>query len=198
MISKEIDLFFSRMDSTTLKTMIENLFKQNGQAMFVKKHDHIIKQNELNDALFYVIHGTLKAYYISVDGKENIKSFIQSGSMIGSLGSAYKQLPSTFNLLALEDSRLLKISTKLILQAAKDSHQVAEEVIEFLVNLSMKKELREYQFLMLSAEDRYVDFMQREPELVNKLTQNDVARYLGITPVALSRIKKRVADSSPQ
>lgn len=177
--------------------MIETLLKKHGEPVKARKHDRIFAQGDHNECLYYVVSGLLKAYYLSIDGKENIKSFIQAGKMIGSISSAYKKLPCTFSLIALEDSELLRIPSALLLKASKDSHAVAKEVIDFLLNLSMKKELREYQFLMLPAEQRYTDFVSQEPELVKQLTQNDVARYLGITPVALSRIKKRLSLQSP-
>ena len=53
----------------------------------------------------------------------------------------------------------------------------------------MKKERREYEFLCLSAEERYRLLIKRSPDLVRQVTQNEIARYLGITPVALSRIR---------
>jgi len=64
-------------------------------------------------------------------------------------------------------------------------------VISSLIELAIKKERREYEFLCLSAPQRFALLKQRSPELVSRLTQNDIARYLGITPVALSRIKQR-------
>ena len=57
----------------------------------------------------------------------------------------------------------------------------------------MKKERREREFLTESAEERYRMLLERSPALFDKVTQKDIARYLGITPVALSRIRKRSA-----
>ena len=77
-------------------------------------------------------------------------------------------------------------------KAAEESNGIAMEMIGFLLGLSMKKEQREYEFLNLPAEERYQKFAEANPDLVEQITQNDIARYLGITPVALSRIKKRL------
>ena len=52
---------------------------------------------------------------------------------------------------------------------------------------------REYELLCLSAEERYVRHLDNTPELFDLVTQNEIARYLGVTPVGLSRIKKRLA-----
>jgi CRP-like cAMP-binding protein len=65
-------------------------------------------------------------------------------------------------------------------------------VIEFLLALYMKKEQREYELLSLPAAERYQRLCAEDPDLIEQVTQNDIALYLGITPVALSRIKKRL------
>ena len=170
----------------------EAFLKQHGTSVFIEKHDYIFHQGDHDDKLYFLASGLLKAYYVSPDGKESIKSFIQAGSTIGSLSAAYKAQPCTFNLMALENSQLLRIPFGKLLEATRTSNLIAQKVIETLLTLSMRKEQREYEFLSLSAEERYKNLCEREPELMARLTQNDVARYLGITPVGLSRIKKRL------
>ena len=50
-----------------------------------------------------------------------------------------------------------------------------------------------YDLLCRSAEERYRVFLAQEPALADRLTQSDIARYLGITAIALSRIRRRLA-----
>jgi len=169
----------------------EDFVKKHGTSSTFRKGQHIFRQGDKNDCLYYVSTGLLKAYYVSHQGKENIKSFIKKNNVIGSLSAAHKGQACTFNLIALEDVVLFRFKFEQLFTAAHQSHEVAKQLIDTLLSLSMKKEQREYEFLMLSAEQRYMSFVKQEPELAQQLTQNDVARYLGITPVALSRIKKR-------
>ena len=61
--------------------------------------------------------------------------------------------------------------------------------------MGLKKELREHDLLCLSAEERYRNFLNDSPALVERITQMDMARYLGITPIALSRIKGRLSKA---
>ena len=175
---------------------LKSLIVDKGEPLFVSKQEHVFRQGALNQTLYWVKSGLLKAYYVSIDGKEGIKSFIQQGNIIGSLSSAGTGAPCPFSLVALEDCELLRIPFQVIMDATDESHEVANEVIQVLMSLSMRKEQREYEFLTLSAEERYVRLCGRAPELIQKLTQYDIARYLGITPVALSRIRKRIAESA--
>lgn len=169
---------------------------QNGTSVTIDQHSYVFRQGFVDETLYFVVSGLLKAYYVSMDGKESIKSFIKPGSTIGSLSSAYQQLPCSFSLVALEETQLIKIRFDALMKATASSHVIAQEMIESLLTLSMKKEQREYEFLTLSAEERYRNLCESDPELVERLTQNDIARYLGITPVALSRIRKRMRDVS--
>ena len=175
---------------------LAEFIQQRGAPLEVAKHEIVFYQGDLDDSLYFVVAGLLKAYYVSPDGKESIKSFIRAGSIIGSLSAAHQGLPCTFSLVALEQSRLLRIPFAQLLQATHESHTIAEEVIQKLLGLYLRKEQREYDFLSLSAEERYLNICNTDPELIEKLTQNDIARYLGITPVALSRIKKRLNSTS--
>ena len=73
---------------------------------------------------------------------------------------------------------------------SESDQQLANSVIELLIQFAMKKEKREYEFLCLTAEQRYRALIEQSPELIKRVTQNDLAKYLGVTAVGLSRIKK--------
>jgi len=171
---------------------LSQFIDENGKLLKISKHDHVFMQGDPSDSFYFVRSGLLKAYYVNKDGKESIKSFIRTGNMIGSLSAVHRKLPCTFSLIALKETRLTKIRFSELYEVTQKSLSVASEVIDFIFEFSMKKEQREYQFLTLSAEERYKLFCQTEAELSEQLTQNDIARYLGITPVALSRIKARL------
>ncbi len=169
----------------------QSLFETLGKPLLRKKGELLFKQGDINTSIYVVISGLLKAYYLTADGKELVKSFIQDGEFIGSLVACYSSEPCTFSLTCLEDCSLLRIPFSELQDAADQNPELARFVTHGLINLALKKERREFEFLCLSAPQRYALFKQRTPNLVNRVTQNDIARYLGITPVALSRIKQR-------
>src|SRR5690606_18873603 len=92
---------------------------------------------------------------------------------------------------SLEDCWTLEIPKAALLDLVAREPQVTVFINSLLLKLAMKKERREYELLCLSAEARYLLFCESEAHLLPRLAQNDIARYLGITPVALSRIRKR-------
>jgi len=169
-----------------------SLFAQLGKAIRCSAGDHLFRDGDLDTSVYFVQSGLLKAYYITPDGKELIKSFIAENEFIGSLIACHTSAPSTFNLSCLEDVFLLRINYQDLISATSESTEAAAFFNTGLMNLAIKKERREYEFLCKSAPERYKLFKQRSPDLIDRLTQNDIARYLGITPVALSRIKNSI------
>ncbi|AOT08318.1 Crp/Fnr family transcriptional regulator [Pseudoalteromonas luteoviolacea] len=168
---------------------LQSYIAQNGTVLEIEKGRQVFAQGELCEYVYLVKTGLLKAFYLTDDGKETIKSFIQPGSIIGSLNAAHCKVPSTFSLQALAHCKLVQIPFNELLELSKESLSISQEFINILLSLSLKKERREFELLTLSASQRFNNLCNADPDLVKKLTQNDIARYLGITPVALSRIK---------
>ena len=160
-----------------------------------KKRAYVLSQGEVCADLFFLRKGLVKLYYVTLDGKEWIKSFIADKGILGSRTSQSLGKASPFSALCLEDTELLSLPYKEFEKICFDDLSYARSIFQFTQWLGVKKELREYQLLCLSAEEAYVEFVSANPNLVKRITQIDIARYLGITPIALSRIKKRMSES---
>ena len=171
---------------------LDDFLKEYGSSINLKKGEHAFYQGDSNSSLYFVVAGLLKAYYVSLDGKESIKSFIKPKNIIGSLSVLQDNGVCSFNLVALEETKLIRLPLNKLIDASSQYHSLSQQLVNVLMELSMKKEQREYEFLTLPAEERLLKFRDSEPELYGKLTQIDVAKYIGITPVALSRIKRRL------
>ena len=167
-------------------------FEEFGETLDFDSGDVVFHQGEDNDSLYYIQAGLLKAYYVTADGKEYVKSFLKEADIIGNLTALMSELGCSFTLICLEPSSLIRVPFSELLTQAENNLETANQLIWLLVNLAIKKERREYEFLCLSAEERYRILKETTPELLTRVTQNDVARYLGITPVALSRIRSRM------
>ncbi len=170
--------------------MIEQL-NNIGRTYHINKGAVLFRQGDKTSSLFLIKKGLIKAYYETVDGKEFIKSFVAEGAVIASMQAIFAASPCSFTAACLEDSTVLEVPSKAVLDLVATNAELAQKFNALLAALAMKKEQREYEFLCLSPEQRYLAFCTREQGLVERLTQQDVARYLGITPVALSRIRKR-------
>lgn len=162
-----------------------------GEAVTLDGGRHVFRQGDRDTAVYRLQRGLLKAYYVSESGKETIKSFVQPGELIGSLSAAFRKETCSFSLVCLESSVLVRIEFDELYAASQRDLQLARAMLDHLLEFAMKKERREREFLTESAEQRYRLLVRQAPELLGKVRQKDIARYLGITPVALSRIRKR-------
>jgi CRP-like cAMP-binding protein len=166
--------------------------RETGRKIHCGKGEHIFVQGEVCQDIFCMNSGLVKLYYNTLEGKEWIKSFIAERGMLGSRTSQELGLPSPFSAMCLEDTQLVRFSYPLFEEVCFSDLEMAKAVFHFSQWLGLKKELREYQLLCLTAEEAYLEFLNANPGLSDRLTQIDIARYLGITPIALSRIKHRI------
>ncbi len=168
-----------------------------GSERYAAKGTFLFRQGDLSDHFFIFCQGMAKAYYETIDGKEFIKSFIRENECIASMQVIVAGSPSPFNLITVENSRFLEVPGDRLLAVIKEDAEFSSAFSSLLLQVAMKKERREYELLCLSAEQRYRLLCKREPELIQRLSQTDVARYLGITPVSLSRIRSRTPFRCP-
>ncbi len=167
------------------------LVKQSVKVLRFNKNDTITHQGEVCSDIYFMRTGLVKLSYSTLEGKEFIKSFIRDGEMFGSLYSHLTGGGSTFSIVALEDIEV-EVMPFSILQGLIEKYPALQQfALSFFQQLALKKEIREYEFLCLSAQERYEKFCQKNPEIVERIKQADLALYLGVTPIALSRMKHR-------
>ncbi|MFT5579439.1 MAG: CRP-like cAMP-binding protein [Paraglaciecola psychrophila] len=164
-----------------------------GQRLTLEIGQYVFRQGDRNRSIYILAEGILKAYYISDEGKEMVKSFVFPGDIIGSLSSTHAEEASTFNLVALEPAVVVEIDFERLYNTSQDDLQLSMEVIDHLLDYGIEKERRERELLTQSAKARYQTLLEDSPKLLDKVKQKDIARYLGITPVALSRIRGRIS-----
>ena len=170
---------------------LEGYINTHGHRRTYKKGDILFHQGDMCEELYFLVKGLIKVFYTTDDGREFIKSFISENAFITSLRSLVLKETSSFTVLCLEQSDVIHINFQHLLGLANSNLEMSASLNEALFNLAIKKERREYEFLCLSAPERYQLLVERSPDLVKRVSQADIARYLGITPVALSRIRHR-------
>ena len=163
-----------------------------------KKGAHLFHAGDVFPHVVFMTRGLVKFSYTTHDGKEWIKSFVDGRGVFASLSSQLIDAPSTFSACCLERTDVLLCRSADLENAYKNDPQLAHALLKMHQMVGLKKELREHAFLCRSAEQRYADFMLENKDLADRITQVDMARYLGITPIALSRIKKRLSTPNNQ
>lgn len=156
------------------------------------KGQFLINAGEVNGDLFFISQGLVRFVYNTEDGREFNKSFAAENGFIGCLRSVLTQQPCRFAIQALEPTKTL-VLTSLARELLWHNYPEWERLGRLLAErLALKKEEREAQFLLDTVENRYQQFLAEHPSLSDRIAQYHIASYLGITDVALSRIRKRL------
>lgn len=137
---------------------------------------------------YFCITGLFRLFYTLEDGKEFIKSFSLSNEFVTSYGAMISGEPSYFSIQALEDSAVIEIPYAVLQELSDRSHEWERFVRKSVEQLYLKKEERERELLFLSAAERLEAFRKKYPDLELRIPQYQIASYLGISPVSLSRI----------
>lgn len=156
------------------------------------KGDVLFHQGEVDEHIYLLHRGLVKLSYLTPQGKELIKSFLEEGSMVGSLYCLLHGGAASFSAIALEPVTAEMLPFSLFSEMIEENPELQRFAVGFFQQLALKKELREYELLCLSASERYQSFVEQHPELLGRIKQAELALYLGITPIALSRLKNRV------
>ncbi len=157
------------------------------------KKDKILETQRVSNSYLFINTGLARLYGYK-DGEEKTLFFFKEGMFAGSIESYLFQRPSQLVLEALEDVSGLEV-TKEDLDAIFQASPAMSRIIMVYTQLRLNALLHYFSsFVLDSPEERYEKFIMNEPELFNRVPQHIIASFLGITPVSLSRIRKRLLD----
>lgn len=155
-----------------------------------KKGEILQRQGDISTHLFYVKKGLLRSYRVDEKGKEHIFIFASEGWIIADIVSNEFKKPSELYIDCIEDSEILMLDHKDINIDNLTGDQLKQNN-HLLVRRIAVLQKRVLMLMSVSAATRYTNFLETYPELPNRVPQHMIASYLGITPQALSAIRKR-------
>ena len=173
-------------------TQLEPLLKLGGEAQ-LHKGDFFARPGQSVTRFGIVLSGLVRHYYVGADGKESVKAFRGPFEFTAPYAELIQGKASRTFIQALDETTLLTFEWAELEARAKDSVDLLRVLRRFAEAQFAIKEQREYDFLQLSAEERYVQFCRERKEHLEHVPLHQVASYIGITPVALSRIRARLA-----
>jgi CRP-like cAMP-binding protein len=159
--------------------------------------EHFVKAGGDPQPVAFVVRGLLKAWYTTRTGKEHIRVFLPENTV----AAAYVALlrgdkESEVNLTALEPSELLVFDYSAYV-ARRAKHWAWQQIGRIVAEQAyIIRERRQYELAVLSAEDRLASFLETSPGLAARISQKDLACFLGMTPVSLSRLRARARARS--
>ena len=158
----------------------------------LKKNEYFIKVGDVPDKMAFIVSGIFRVFYNTEAGVERILAIREENCLLSSYSSFLENTKSRFYFQALEDSCLLYVSLKDYNELLSSHFCWQITSGKYAELLYLEKEKREIEFLTEDAESRYNNLINKHPTFENRISQYNIASYLGITPVTLSRIRRRV------
>ncbi len=156
-----------------------------------KKNAFLAEPGEKLERVYSITRGLVRYYYMTESGREFNKYFVMDNRPFGSYRSLFLNQPCGYFIQALEDTEVLVIG-KTPLDILYRRHACWERLgrlcaMAFITHM----EQREKEFLLDPLDVRYRRFLDEYPALIDRIPQYHIASYLGVTDVALSRLRKR-------
>lgn len=161
----------------------------------VRRRQYLLQEGDVCQFNSFVIEGCLRMYMVDDQGKEHNLQFAIENWWILDMESFYLGKPSRLNIEAMERSIVYQIKKedqfKLFVNYPK-FNRIFRVLCENALIASQKRVL---QNISSTAEERYLDFLDQYPQLFNRISNVQIASYIGVTPEFLSAIRKRMSKS---
>ena len=158
------------------------------------KHELFAMEGKRSREVGFLIDGSMRHYYTR-DCIEKTTYFYFEGHFVSGYISCITGAPSALTIEALSDCKLLTFRYDHLLGMYERSHmweRFGRLIAEYL---AVGLEERMTGLLMLSPEERYLQLLEsNKQKIIERIPQHYISSYLGITPVSLSRIRKRLAE----
>lgn len=156
-----------------------------------KKNTALLKIGKIENYLYFISKGIIRLYIPRVENDLTF-GFLFKNEFVTAYDSFLTQSPSEYQIETLTETILWKISNEdlqEVYERTSSGNIIGRKMAE---NMFLIKSKRELSFLSKTAEERYLDLFSDRPELFQQIPLKYIASYIGVTPQALSRIRKRI------
>lgn len=153
------------------------------------KGKYLLKSGQVSQHLYFVKSGIGKVYYLKEDGKEIIDWISDEGNLLTSVSSFLTQTPSVHYVKLIEDSELIGISYADLEGLFSKYHEMERlgRKLTIVALVQLQSRINSMQFE--TAKKRYENFLIQYPNCINRIPLGDLASFLGMTQVTLSRVR---------
>ncbi|MCV9929793.1 Crp/Fnr family transcriptional regulator [Flavobacterium sp. LS1R49] len=188
-------VFFSHiLAKVSLSEEEKNSIKTFFVSKKLRKRQYLLQEGDICKYLSFVEKGLLRSYNIDEKGEEHMNMFACEGWWISDMNSFLSGEKAVFNIDAIEESELLMITLEDFEEMTLKIPVMDRYFRILFQNSLVTKERRLVSSNTHTAEEKYIELMESNPAIIQRIPQNLIASYIGIAPETLSRIKKNIAS----
>ena len=156
----------------------------------VKKGTTLLKEGQRSKNSFFDLKGCIRTYYV-LDNEEKTTAFYTEMEVL-TPPCVISQAPSEYYISCIEDSLLTISNSDMEVEMHSKFPKFETLCRRLSEELLAKKQIDFDEFKTSSPEQRYLNLIQKRPDLVQRVPQTLLASYLGIKPQSLSRLRARI------
>ncbi|WP_242412070.1 Crp/Fnr family transcriptional regulator [Flavobacterium sp. Root186] len=179
---------------------------KNANERKIKRRQFILQEGDRCKHYNFIVSGCFKMYNVDKAGKEHNVQFGAENAWITDMASFHSVKPADFKNLnagkpsqlfieAVEPSVIIQIELRdlvFLFEKYPKFNRIFRVIVE---NNFIELQNRILQNISMTAEERYLSFLEQYPDLSNRLPNIQIASFLGITPEFLSNIRKNIAGN---
>ncbi len=156
----------------------------------VKKGTVLLREGQKSNESYFVLQGCIRAYYI-IDGEEKTTAFYTELDAL-TPNCVISKTPSAYYVSCVEDC-IISVSNQDMEVEMNAKFPKFDIMCRMLSEELLAKQRIDFdEFKNSSPEQRYLDLLQKRPDLIQRVPQHQLASYLGIKPQSLSRLRARI------
>lgn len=158
----------------------------------VKKGTVLLKEGQHSKESYFVLKGCIRTYYI-IDGEEKTTAFYTEMEAF-TPPCVINKTPSEYYTSCIEDAILLISNSDMEAEVNSKFPKFDLMCKKLSEELLAKQRIDFDEFKTSSPEERYLNLLQKRPDLIQRVPQHQLASYLGIKPQSLSRLRARILE----
>jgi|SRR3990172_2181460 len=158
----------------------------------LRKKEFLFSEGDVVKYLAFVQKGCIRYYLNDNKGDEHIVYFGFEGWWVGDMNSFFNRKPTIYYLQALEDTDLFMFNRENFTYAIENT-TYGEFFREITKRSYMSMQKRYAESNTKSAEEKYLELLEKNPQIIQRIPQHYIASYLGIKPESLSRIRNKIS-----
>jgi CRP-like cAMP-binding protein len=189
------DLFFTELNKKlSLTSEEQEFFAGYLIPKKLRKKQFVLQEGDACKYVTFVEKGMLRSYAIDDKGAEKVFQFAPEGWWISDMYSFITGEPATLSIDALEDTELVLISKSSLDELRDKIPSFMAFSLNQIQSAYIALQRRLFDMVNLNTAEKYSKLVSTYPDIVQRVPQHMIASYLGLTPEALSRVRRRIAE----
>jgi len=159
----------------------------------MKRKEILFEKGKIQNSIAFITQGLIREYFIDKEGNENTVWFFKENQFVTDYSAFLQNIPSKNNFTCLEPTQVLLIPRDAVINSyntypsfERFGRLIAEQVL-----IQLQDRIDDFHFL--TAEERYLKYIQKYPDLFQRISLTHLSSFLGIQRPSLSRIRKNLS-----